>query len=76
MIEVVMLSALAVGLVEAVKTTNRISNQYLPVVAIVIGLCLSFLMAGTYQEIIVNGLVIGLSSVGLYDVSKKSILGK
>ena len=74
--ELVLLAGLCVGLVQAVKKTNRINERYIPIVAIIIGLCLSLLMTGTIQEIIVNGLIIGLSSVGLYDTGKKSILGK
>lgn len=63
--------AIIIGLTEVVKKFIVEDSKYIPVIAIVIGLVItyissSFLNVTTWQEILLIGLVNGLSSIGLY----------
>jgi len=77
MLDTTILVALTVGLVEVVKGLG-IAKKYIPLVAIVIGV--TFAIVGNISgELIVNittGLGIGLASCGLFDFTKKTVLGK
>jgi len=77
MLDITILVALTVGLVEVVKGLG-IPKKYIPLVAIVIGV--TFAIVGNISgELIVNittGLGIGLASCGLFDFTKKTVLGK
>ena len=63
------------GIVQAIKATGKISKNYIPLTAIVVGVALGIL--GTFYTkdsvTIVNGLVAGLAAVGLFDVVTKTV---
>lgn len=59
------------ALVEAVKRTDKIPGNFLPLVSIVIGTGLGLLFGVSVFE----GIVIGAAASGLYDFVKKTILG-
>jgi hypothetical protein len=69
MIETALISAIVLGLVEAVKRTNKISEIYLPLVAIVIGIIISGIATMGGTDFLFEGIIAGLSAVGLYEVS-------
>jgi len=77
MLDTTILVALTVGLVEVVKKLG-VAGKYIPLVAIVIGI--TFAIIGDVSgELVVNittGLGIGLASCGLFDFTKKTVLGK
>jgi len=51
-------------------------SRFLPLSAIVIAIGISLLIGGVDVNSILIGIVTGLSSAGVYDVGKKSILNK
>ncbi|BFT94944.1 MAG: hypothetical protein MNSN_08130 [Minisyncoccus archaeiphilus] len=75
--------ALTIGLVEAIKRSfTALPSNYMPMIAIVIGICLSICAkgAGLPEFIDMNawylvllGIAIGLSSVGLFSGVKNTI---
>jgi len=64
---------LVIGLVEVCKRIG-ITSRYLPIIAIILGIGLSWIIGG--GNIIISGIIVGLSSVGLFEVAKTSFLGK
>ncbi|MDD3098712.1 MAG: hypothetical protein PHU82_02765 [Candidatus Pacebacteria bacterium] len=80
MIDIILLGGLVLALVEVVKIAlgGRYSRFY-PLISIAIGLSLSAILNyqyGTIQEIITSGIIVGASAVGLWELSRHSILGK
>jgi hypothetical protein len=72
------LVAITIGLVEILKRTKRIKNEYLPLASLVIGFLVT-LVAGitNFSNItLLQGLIVGLVGSGSYDVAAKSIVGK
>ena len=69
MIETAIIAAIVLGLVEAVKRTNKVSEIYLPIVAIVIGIAITGLSTMGGTEFVFNGIIAGLSAVGLYEAT-------
>jgi hypothetical protein len=71
--ETLELIAILTVIVEAIKRTNKIPNEYLPFLAMILGIAFSFLSGttGSIGTVILLGIIIGLSSVGLFEnVSK------
>jgi len=70
------LTAIVVGLVQVAKGLS-LPSRFAPVLALLLGVGLSFLAMGplalTWVDAIVQGLVVGLSSVGLYSGVKNTI---
>jgi len=70
--------AIIIGLVAVAKKLG-LESKFAPVLALVLGvginLVVKYLGAET-GELVISGIVAGLSSMGLYDVGKKTILGK
>ena len=63
------LAAMVLGITEAVKKLHLIPNKYLPFVAILIGVGLNMYMNMSYQsDVVLVGLVTGLTVTGLYGV--------
>lgn len=56
---------ITVGLVEVVKR-GGLPVRYAPVVAVVFGVAGSFSIGGAITEVILGGIVVGLSAAGLY----------
>lgn len=67
------LSVLVLGLTEVIKIAG-LSKKLIPLVALVVGVGISFLGSdiGT-QAIVVRGLVMGLTAVGLFSGVKNTI---
>lgn len=66
--------ALVISLVEVIKRTLDTNPKYSPVFAIVLGLVFSIFLLGTEFTItarIIIGIIIGLTSSGLYSSTKK-----
>ena len=68
---------LTIGVVEVIKRSKKIKNRYLPLIALIIGIGLSFIasLMGDYGQTLLIGAMIGLSSIGLYS-GQKAIRGK
>ncbi len=77
-IETTVVIAIIIGLVSIAKKLG-LESKFAPVLALVLGvginLVVKYLGAET-GELVVGGIVAGLTSMGLYDVGKKTILGK
>jgi hypothetical protein len=72
MFELSVVIAVVVALTQFIKKMNLIPIKYLPVATLVLGLLAGFFYvdASTIQEKIMMGVMIGLSSSGLFDQSK------
>lgn len=73
-ITIVVLAAVVVGLVEAIKKVG-VGDRFLPLIALGLGVLVAIVGAEligllTWQEILITGLVLGLSSMGLYSGGK------
>lgn len=67
--------ALTVGLVEVVKRMEAVPVRFLPVIALLVGVALaavggSAVGLSSWREVIVAGLMAGLSAMGLYSGGK------
>ena len=77
MIELTLLIPLTIGIVEVVKRATKMGSRYIPLVAVVVGLVLAFLLnVEVLSSTLLPGAVAGLSAVGLWDIAKKSVLNK
>ncbi|MFA5080312.1 MAG: hypothetical protein WC472_01665 [Candidatus Paceibacterota bacterium] len=75
--------ALTIGLIQVIKTSfPSLSSSWFPLIALVIGICLSFCARGAglpefielnLWYLILLGIIIGLSSVGLFSGYKNTI---
>lgn len=66
--------ALVVGLTQVVKGTGLISDRFIPVVAIFLGIVLAIIVwKGFSAEVIISGIVAGLSSMGLWSGTKTMV---
>ena len=71
------LVALTSGLVQIIKKVG-IKSRWLPLLAVIIGIILVFL-GGAIKIMglsVLTGIAVGLSAMGIYDFSKKTLLGK
>ena len=70
----VILAPITAGIIEVVKQTLNINNQYLPILSLLVGITIAVLIAlGTGQDVaqfVLVGIVGGLSASGLYDQVK------
>jgi hypothetical protein len=73
-IEFAVFVGLTTGLVEVIKRTIGF-ERYLPLCALIIGVGLNILYYGVSVENSILGLIIGLSSMGLYSGTKTTIKG-
>lgn len=64
--------AITGGLVEVLKRASGISKRFLPLLAVIIGVGLSLLGLGLAWSSVLFGLVVGLTSCGLYSGVKAS----
>ena len=63
------------GIVQAVKITNRVKKQYLPLLAILIGIGLGAAATFLQHELLIRcwaGGISGLAATGLFELSKKN----
>ena len=78
MIELAIAIGIVIGLVEVFKQLG-LSSRFAPLLAIVLGILamgVEEVIGVQITNVIVQGLIVGLSACGLWDVGKKSILGK
>lgn len=74
-LELAFLSAIILALVEVVKRCG-LPVKYAPLLAVVVGIVLSILTGlGGWGEIIINGIVAGLTAVGLFSGVKSTYKG-
>jgi len=70
------LAPVITGLIQIIKQSNKVNNQYLPLVAIVAGLLFGRLYAWLFNETLpdylLGGLIAGLGSVGIYQTTQVS----
>ena len=66
------LSAAVYVIVEVVKRVNVVSDRYLPLIAILVGVGLGIV----YKVDILLAILIGASACGIYDLGKKTVAGK
>lgn len=67
------IAAVTNGIVQAIKQSRLIANRFLPLVAIVVGLCLG--ASASFMDIdiverIWAGVISGLAATGLFELSK------
>lgn len=72
MIETSILLAIIIGLTEAIKRIG-LKTKYAPLCAIALSLGLTFVTMGATTESLIAGLVVGLTSVGLYSGVKTTL---
>jgi hypothetical protein len=63
--QVLALVPVVIGLVEVIKRVG-LNERYLPITAIILGVVGAVAIIGYSPETIVGGIVLGLSSVGLF----------
>jgi hypothetical protein len=66
--------ALIIGLTQALKKAG-LPTRFAPLVAVALGLCAVFLTEGVSGNSVILGLVVGLTSVGLFS-GTRATLGK
>lgn len=69
------LIAVITGLVQAIKMTQKVPGEYLPLIAIVLGMGFGLGLSFTFMGLI-DGFVYGLSAVGLYEVIVRPIVAR
>lgn len=78
MVETAILVALIVGITEVVKRIG-LEARWLPLVAIVLGIFGNFggkVIGAANLELVIGGLIAGLTACGLWDLGKKTVLNK
>ncbi len=78
MIETTILVALIIGITEVIKRATGLKKRYVPAMAIGVGLVIAFIgnyLTGLIGVTILQGLIAGLLSVGLFS-GVKNTLGK
>jgi hypothetical protein len=68
------LIAVTVGMVEVLKRA-KVSSRFLPICALIIGVALSMMAIDFTTRTVLTGLVVGLSSMGLFTGTKTTIKG-
>lgn len=64
-----------IALVGVIRVSFNISDRWVPLTSLILGVGAGFLVVGLTVLGGVAGAVIGLTASGLYDVGKKSVLG-
>ena len=71
MIDIALLIAVVVALTELGKRTFKVPARYLPLLSLVVGILAGILyLDGGLKDVILQGIIIGLSASGLFDQSK------
>lgn len=61
------------GLVQVIKQPNKVNENYLPAISLVIGVLFGGFAIGWTVLGIIGGIIFGLSASGFYDLGKKTI---
>lgn len=72
--KVAVFSPITIGLVQAVKMAGA-PSQYLPIIAVCIGVCFGMAFISTSMLGVLGGIVLGLSAVGLYEFGATGVKG-
>ena len=74
--EFLILVPIVVGLVQVAKI-SKLSHRWLPLLSLGLGVLGTFLVgAESFSQEVLQGLVVGLSASGLFDVGSKTVLNK
>lgn len=78
MVEITIIITVVMALTEFIKRMEIIPSKYLPAASLLLGLAAGFFYvdAASIQDKIMYGLMIGLSSAGLFDQTKIITKGK
>ena len=78
MTETILASAVAVtvGVVGAVRLAGIIPDRFLPIISIVVGSVMAWLLGSTGGDIAVGGIIIGLMASGTWSGGKTLFLGE
>lgn len=76
MLEEVVIIAIVIGITQVAKQLGM-PNRFSPVLAIICGIGIAFVATmGGFWEVVLQGVIVGLTAAGLWDLGKVSILGK
>lgn len=76
MLEETIILAIVVGLTEVAKRVGLV-GRILPVFAVVVGIGVAFIAnLGGAWDVALQGLIVGLTAIGAYEVGKTTVLGK
>ena len=76
MLEETIILAIVVGLTEVVKRVGLV-GCIVPVFAVVAGIGVAFIAnLGGAWDVALQGLIVGLTAIGAYEVGKTTVLGK
>jgi len=70
------LVVITIGLTEVCKKAFKMPKRFIPLTALILGLVINLIAGGITGLGLLTGIGIGLSAVGLFDVSKITIIGK
>lgn len=70
MLEISVLICTIIGLATCLKTLG-LNKKFIPLINVVLGISTSFIfIEGNWREIVITGLLVGLSASGLFDQTK------
>ncbi|HNR81553.1 MAG TPA: hypothetical protein PKK37_03895 [Candidatus Pacearchaeota archaeon] len=76
MLEETIILAIVVGLTEVAKRVGLV-GRIVPVFAVVAGIGVAFIAnLGGAWDVALQGLIVGLTAIGAYEVGKTTVLGK
>lgn len=75
MLETTIAIAIVVGVTEVIKLALKVPSRFIPAVSLILGIGVMFLGDLPLKELLVTGIVIGLSASGLYRGVEKTIKG-
>lgn len=55
---------------------SYVSERYIPLFGFILGVILTFVIFGFRINVIIPAILVAGSALGLYDIAKKSVLGK
>lgn len=76
MIETTTAILIVAGITQAFKMAFKTPSRFIPIISIISGVLILSLGKLPIQEMIITGIIVGLSASGLYDVTKKTVLNK
>jgi hypothetical protein len=76
MLEETIILAIVVGLTEVAKSLGLV-GRIVPVFAVAMGIGVAFIAnLGGAWDVALQGLIVGLTAIGAYEVGKTTVLGK
>jgi hypothetical protein len=72
--EITIAIAMVIGLTQVIKKTRLLADRYTPLVALFLGVAVSSLVnKGFTPDIVFSGIIVGLSSMGMWSGTKNTI---